>query len=193
MPTEEKVAVAEPPPLPIKHAENRIMYTIGVAGGSGAGKSTVSRKLFHSLGGDTNVSYLLHDSYYRDQSHKDFDERCRTNYDHPQALETELLLQHIKRLKQGEVVEVPTYDFAAHNRAPNAIQLVGPRPILLIEGILIFCEPELMKEMDLTVFVVSRPKQDTFPRGTTLSCTCSYCIAILFRRMQLPMFVSFVA
>ena len=148
-------AAPPPPPLPAPKGDNKILYTIGIAGGSGAGKTTVSRKVFASMGGEANVSYLLHDSYYRDQSHKEFSERCRTNYDHPQALETELLLEHIRALKAGKVVEVPTYDFTTHNRAPNAVQLVGPKPILLIEGILILCEPELVKEMDLTVFVVS--------------------------------------
>lgn len=157
MTKEHPIAPLQPPgnAAAIDEPPRSKIYTIGIAGGSGAGKSTVARKVFHALGGATNVTYLLHDSYYRDQSHKDVEERCRTNYDHPEALETELMLRHVRALKRGEVVEVPTYDFASHNRARNAVQLAGPRPILLVEGILILCEPELVKEMDLTVFVVS--------------------------------------
>jgi uridine kinase len=132
------------------------MYTIGIAGGTGAGKSTLSRKLFEALGGAKNVTYLVHDSYYKDQSHKPFEERTQTNFDHPNALETELLVQHIRDLKAGKIVEVPAYDFSTHTRIPasRAVELHGPRPILLIEGILILCHPELVDELDLKVFVV---------------------------------------
>lgn len=131
-------------------------YTIGIAGGTGAGKSTLARKLFEALGGAKNVTYLVHDSYYRDQSDKPLEERAQTNFDHPDALETELLVQHIRDLKAGKIVEVPAYDYATHTRHPasRTVELAGPRPILLVEGILILCNPELVKEMDLKVFVV---------------------------------------
>jgi uridine kinase len=121
------------------------------------GKSTLARKLFDALGGSRNVTYLVHDSYYRDQSHKSLSERAETNFDHPDALETDLLVEHIRALKRGSVVEVPTYDFKTHTRIckTKAVELHGPRPILLVEGILILCFPELVKEMDLKVFVVS--------------------------------------
>ena len=134
------------------------IYTIGIAGGSGAGKSTLASKLYDALGGAQNVTYMVHDSYYRDQSHKSMEERTRTNFDHPDALETELLVQHIRELKAGSIVQVPAYDFTTHTRLPQskAVELAGPRPILLIEGILILCHPELVQEMDLKVFVVSR-------------------------------------
>jgi uridine kinase len=132
------------------------VYTIGIAGGSGAGKSTLASQLFDALGGAENVTYLVHDSYYRDQSHKSMDERRRTNFDHPDALETELMVQHIRLLKAGRSVAVPAYDFATHTRWPEstAAVLAEPRPILLVEGILILCHPELVQEMDLKVFVV---------------------------------------
>ena len=133
------------------------IYTIGIAGGSGAGKSTLASKLYDALGGSQNVTYMVHDSYYRDQSHKSIEERTRTNFDHPDSLETELMVQHIRDLKAGNIVQVPAYDFTTHTRLPQskAIALAGPRPILLIEGILILCHPELVKEIDLKVFVVS--------------------------------------
>jgi uridine kinase len=132
------------------------MYTIGIAGGTGAGKSTLSRKLFEALGGAKNVTYLVHDSYYKDQSHKPLEERTQTNFDHPNALETDLLVQHIRDLKAGKIVQVPAYDFSTHTRIPasRSVELHGPRPILLIEGILILCHPELVQELDLKVFVV---------------------------------------
>jgi ABC-type oligopeptide transport system ATPase subunit len=132
------------------------VYTIGIAGGSGAGKSTLACQLYDALGGSQNVTYLVHDSYYRDQSHKSMDERSQTNFDHPDALETELMVHHIRLLKAGRSVAVPAYDFATHTRWPEttAAVLAEPRPILLVEGILILCHPELVKEMDLKVFVV---------------------------------------
>jgi uridine kinase len=133
------------------------VYTIGIAGGSGAGKSTLASKLFEALGGSQNVTYIVHDSYYRDQSHKTMEERTQTNFDHPDALETELMVKHIRELKAGNIVQVPAYDFTTHTRIPQAkaVVLAGPRPVLLIEGILILCHPELVQEMDLKVFVVS--------------------------------------
>lgn len=99
----------------------------------------------------------MHDSYYRDLSYKAISEREVTNFDHPDSLETELMVQHIRDLKEGKIVEVPVYDFTTHTRVcrTKSVELHGPRPILLIEGILILCNPELVKEMDLKVFVVS--------------------------------------
>jgi len=129
---------------------------VGIAGGSGAGKSTLAKKLFDALDGAQNVTYLVHDSYYRDLSDKAISEREATNFDHPDSLETELMVQHIRDLKQGKIVEVPVYDFTTHTRVcrKKSVELHGPRPILLIEGILILCT-ELVEEMDLKVFVVS--------------------------------------
>jgi pantothenate kinase len=132
-----------------------VIYTIGIAGGSGAGKSTLAKKIFESLGGADHVCYLVHDAYYKDQSDKCYEERCHTNFDHPDALETDLMLSHIQQLKNGETVPVPVYDFATHTRQPNESTLASPKPILLLEGILLLHEESLVKEMDLKVFVVS--------------------------------------
>ena len=140
------------------------VYTIGIAGGTGAGKSTLAKKLFVTLGGAANVTYLVHDSYYKDLSDQPIEDRELTNFDHPDSLETDLLVKHIRELKEGKIVEVPVYDFSTHTRVcrTKSVELHGPRPILLVEGILILCQPKLVKEMDLKVFVVS-----------TLQCTRS--------------------
>ena len=127
---------------------------IGIAGGSGAGKTTLARKLFERLGGRDHVAYLIHDAYYRDLSHMTIQERAKTNFDHPNSLETDLLVQHIQSLKQGTTVEVPTYDFSTHSRTGETFTQ-EPRDIVLVEGILIFCHPELVDELDVKVFVVS--------------------------------------
>lgn len=131
-----------------------VVYTIGIAGGSGAGKTTLAKKVFESLGGEDNVCYLVHDAYYKDQSSKAYAERCRTNFDHPDSLESDLMLEHIKALKEGRSVSVPVYDFSTHTRKANEFQQLSPKPILMLEGILLLTEPQLVREMDLKVFVV---------------------------------------
>ena len=122
--------------------------------GTGSGKSTLARNLIDQIGTD-HITYLVHDSYYKDQSHlTSIDERKVTNFDHPDALETDLMLEHIRQLKQGRTVHVPTYDFTTHTRTPNTVVTMDPRPILLVEGILILCHARLVQELDLKVFVV---------------------------------------
>jgi uridine kinase len=128
--------------------------TLAIAGGTGSGKTTLADRLFKELGGDLNVTVLNHDYYYKDISHKSIEERAKTNFDHPESLETDLLLEHIRTLKQGLPAKVPTYDFATHSRMSEETATL-PRKIILVEGILIFCHPELVKEMDIKVFVVS--------------------------------------
>jgi uridine kinase len=129
--------------------------TLAIAGGTGSGKTTLVERLFEELGGDANVTVLNHDCYYKDIAHKSLEERAQTNFDHPESLETDLLLEHIRTLKQGLPTNVPSYDFATHSRTSEGIIAVHPRKIILVEGILIFCHPELVKEMDVKVFVVS--------------------------------------
>lgn len=127
--------------------------TVGIAGGSGAGKSTLALRLFQQLGGEANVTFLTHDFYYKDISHQPFEERAKTNFDHPESLETDLLIQHIRELKQGKTVQVPTYDFATHSRTSETAAM-EPRKIILVEGILIFCHLELVNELDIKIYVV---------------------------------------
>lgn len=99
------------------------------------------------------MAYLIHDCYYKDSSHLPMEERAAINFDHPESLETDLLIQQIRKLKQGEPAEVPQYDFATHSRMAET-KLMQPKKIILVEGILIFCSPELVNELDLKVYVV---------------------------------------
>lgn len=148
---------------------------IGVAGGSGSGKTTVVRRIVDSLG-DDQVSVLEHDRYYRDRNDLRFEERASLNYDHPDALETDLLVRHVQTLKQGEAVEVPVYDFSRHARTPATMRIV-PRRALIVEGILIFADAELRALMDIKVFVdtdddtrvIRRLQRDVAERGRTMA------------------------
>lgn len=124
---------------------------IGIAGGTGSGKTTVSNAIVERVGSH-HLALLAHDSYYRDLSHLPFTERVKVNFDHPNSLETELLIQHIKQLRQGEAIEIPVYDFKTHSRTTHTVHL-EPCPIIIVEGILIFTEPELRKLFDIKVFV----------------------------------------
>ena len=144
---------------------------LGVAGGSGSGKSTVVREVTRILGSEV-VSVLRHDAYYRDQSHLEFEERVEVNYDHPDSLETELLIRHVETLLQGEAVDVPTYDFTTHTRGTDTERVV-PHPVLILDGILILADKELRELMDLKVFVdtdadvrlMRRTRRDMRKRG----------------------------
>jgi len=130
------------------------IITIGIAGGTGAGKTTLARAVYEALGGPQNVAFLSHDSYYKDITHLPIDERAQTNFDHPDSLDTELLIRHVQMLKRDESVQVPNYDFSRHART-DVVTDVEPKKIVLVEGILIFSEKELVEELDVKVFVVS--------------------------------------
>ena len=124
---------------------------IGIAGGTGSGKTTLADKLVDNFGND-EVSILLHDSYYKRHDNMTYEERSQLNYDHPDAFDTELLCEHIRKLKAGEAVEMPVYDYTIHNRSDKVVQ-VNPAPVIVLEGILIFAEKELCELMDIKVFV----------------------------------------
>lgn len=124
---------------------------IGVAGGSGSGKTTVVKHIINTIGED-NILLLQHDSYYRDLKHLPFEERTEQNFDHPSSLETELMIRHIKALNEGYQVEVPIYDFTKHIRKEET-RLAEPKKIILIDGILIFTEKELRQLMDIKLYV----------------------------------------
>jgi uridine kinase len=124
---------------------------LGIAGGTGSGKTTVSNAIVERVG-PHHLALLAHDAYYRDLSNLPITERVKINFDHPNSLETELLIQHIKQLRRGEAVEIPVYDFKTHSRTTHTIHL-EPCPIIIVEGILIFTEPELRKLFDIKVFV----------------------------------------
>jgi len=147
---------------------------IGVGGGSGSGKTTVVRHILNGIGED-NIQLLQHDSYYRDLGHLPLDERKKQNFDHPSSLETELMIRHVEALKSGYKVEIPVYDFSAHTRS-DVTETITPKEIILLDGILIFTEPELRKQMDIKLFVdtdddvrlLRRIKRDIMERGRDL-------------------------
>ncbi|KAL7575022.1 hypothetical protein ACA910_010835 [Epithemia clementina (nom. ined.)] len=149
--------------------------TVGIAGGSGAGKTTLVRRLFEALGGNENVCCLNHDSYYRDFPLRPLHEREKANYDHPDSLDTDLMVEHLKSLKAGQGCCVPVYDFTTHARRQET-EHVEARRIILVDGILLFTHPELTREMDIKVFVDAdadirlsrRLKRDTSERGRSV-------------------------
>ena len=123
---------------------------IGIAGGTGSGKSTFTNRLKEYFGDEVTVIY--HDNYYRQRDDMTYEERTKVNYDHPSALETELLIEHLKMLKEGKSVECPIYDFTQHNRS-NKTYTIHPSKIFLIEGILIFSDEQLRDLFDIKIFV----------------------------------------
>ena len=123
---------------------------IGIAGGTGSGKSTFTNRLKSYFGDEVTVIY--HDNYYRQRDDMTYEERTKVNYDHPSALETELLIEHLKMLKEGKSVECPIYDFTQHNRS-NKSYTIHPSKIFLIEGILIFSDEQLRDLFDIKIFV----------------------------------------
>ena len=124
---------------------------IGIAGGTGSGKTTLANNLGNYFGRD-EVSILRHDNYYKRHDELTYEERTRLNYDHPDALDTELLCDHIRQLKAGKPVEMPVYDYTIHNRSDQTT-LVLPTPVIILEGIMIFAEPALVDLMDFRIFV----------------------------------------
>ena len=147
---------------------------IGVAGGSGSGKTTVVRRIVESIG-DGRVVVLEHDRYYRDRNDLRLEERAALNYDHPDSLETDLLVQHVEALRDGRGVEVPRYDFARYVRQASA-EAIEPRRTIIVEGILIYTDAALRRLMDVKVFVdtdddtrfIRRLQRDIAERGRTV-------------------------
>ena len=158
----------------MRHA-GRKPIIIGVAGGTGSGKTTVSQAILDRVGRD-RIAYIQHDSYYKDRSYLPFGARAQINFDHPDALETELLVQHLKELKDGHLVEVPVYDFTTHTRVSQT-QRVKPRRVILVEGILIFADDALRDMMDVKIYVdtdadirfIRRLERDITERGRIMN------------------------
>ena len=149
-------------------------FVIGVAGGSGSGKTTVVRRIVESLGPE-QVTLLDHDRYYRDRNDLRLEERAALNYDHPDSLETDLLVHHVRALKAGSAVAVPRYDFTRHARLQEK-ETFQPRRALIVEGILVFTDSALRELMDIKVFVdtdsdtrfIRRLQRDVAERGRTM-------------------------
>lgn len=146
---------------------------IGVTGGTGSGKTTVAKKIKEHFGDD--VIYIAHDSYYRDQTKLTLEERKKTNYDHPNALETTLLIRHLKQLIKGHHIMMPVYDFTVSNRMKETVK-IDPKPVIIVEGILVFESPKLRDLFDIKIYVDTdadvrlgrRIKRDIEERGRTL-------------------------
>ena len=128
---------------------------IGIAGGSGSGKTTVMRRVVDAFG-PGQIALVDHDAYYRELSHLGPEDRARYNFDHPDALETDLMVQHLDALLAGETIAKPTYDFATHSRR-DEVETVPPRPVIVVEGILVLAEPALRERMDIKLYVDAAP------------------------------------
>ena len=150
------------------------VIVIGIAGGTGSGKSTISRKLIQRFGDD--VSVIHHDSYYKAHHDMPYEERCKLNYDHPNSFDTDLLIQAVKDLKEGKEVVCPVYDFTIHDRSEQETEIVKPASVIIVEGILIFESRELCSLMDIKIYVdtdadvriLRRITRDVRDRGRSL-------------------------
>ncbi len=173
------------------HGERGIL--IGIAGGSGSGKTLVANNIFAELGSD-RVAILCQDSYYKDLSHLPPEERSKQNFDHPDAIDTELLIRHVKALLAGETIEQPIYDFVTHTLTSET-RTIGPHSIIVLEGILIFDNPELRELMDIKVYVdtdpdirlIRRLRRDYLERGRTMESVIEQ-----YEKSVRPMHLQFV-
>jgi uridine kinase len=150
------------------------MLIIGIAGGTGCGKTTVVNQILNELP-EGEVGIISQDSYYKDTTHLSYDERIQINFDHPRSIDFDLLEQHLKELKKGNPIHQPVYSFVKHNRTGDTI-LTHPRKVMIVEGILILTNPELRKMFDIKIFVhadsderlIRRLKRDISERGRDL-------------------------
>ncbi len=158
---------------------------IGVTGGSGSGKTSVSRAIFNNFP-DHSIMMLEQDSYYKDQSELSFEERLNTNYDHPFAFDTDLLIAHIEKLMNYEAIEKPVYDYVAHTRSTATI-LQEPKEVIILEGILILEDERLRDLMDIKIYVdtdddiriIRRIKRDMEERGRTLDSVIDQYLSVV--------------
>lgn len=146
---------------------------IGIAGGSGSGKTTVSKEILNQVGPD-RIAYIPHDAYYKDMTGLPPEVKAQVNFDHPNSLETNLLISHLTSLSRGEPIDLPVYDFSIHSRTDRIVR-ISPKPVIIVEGILIFSELELRGLFDLKIFVdtdadlrfIRRLRRDVGERGRT--------------------------
>lgn len=166
---------------------------IGIAGGSGSGKTTVVKRIIEGLDA-SSITLIEHDAYYKDLSHLSREERLKINFDHPDALETDLLLEHLKRLLAGQSVDIPTYDYNLHKRLPGT-RYAEARPVIILDGILVLAEPALAALMDIKIFVdadgdvrlLRRIKRDIEHRGRSIES-----ILDQYEQTVRPMYLQFV-
>ena len=149
------------------------ILVIGIAGGSGSGKTTLVKNLMESFSG--NITVLSHDNYYKRLDEMTYEQRCLVNYDEPAAFETELMVQQLEQLRNGQTIACPVYDFTVHNRSDQVTQ-IKPERVILVEGILIFADERLRQLMDIRIFVdtdadiriLRRLKRDVNKRGRSI-------------------------
>ncbi len=166
---------------------------IGICGGTGSGKTTIARKIVEAVGAP-NVVLIEQDSYYRNLADMPLDERHQANFDHPDSIDSDMLVNHLRRLKQNLAVEMPLYDFKTHTRS-DRIEIIEPRPVVIVEGILIFAETRVLDLLDVRVYVdtpddirfIRRLQRDIAERGRTTESV----IAQYFRSVR-PMHEEFV-
>jgi len=166
---------------------------IGIAGGSGSGKTTLANSILEAIGED-KIALLPHDAYYRDQRNKSLEERRLVNYDHPDSLETDLMIKHIQTLTREEAIDLPVYDFKQQTRVAETVR-IQPKPIILVEGILIFVEPKLRNLFSMKLFVdtdqdicfIRRLLRDVTERGRTVESVIDQ-----YLRTVRPSFIEFV-
>lgn len=166
---------------------------IGIAGGTGSGKTTIARQIEQALPGGT-CAMLDHDAYYRDLAHLPFEQRAETNFDHPDALENELLARHLELLRAGEAIDKPVYDFSTHTRSNEVVRIV-PSPVVILEGILVLADPALRRQLDVKLFVdtdsdvrlMRRIRRDMSERGRTFDE-----VRAQYYRTVRPMHIAFV-
>jgi uridine kinase len=166
---------------------------IGIAGGSGSGKTTVANVILERVGAD-RIAYLPHDAYYRDLSHLPYARRVEINFDHPDSLESELMTRHIELLKEWQPIDLPIYDFTTHSRTTQSIR-IEPQRVILVEGILIFSERTLRELFDVKIFVdtdsdlrfIRRLQRDISERGRTTESVIKQ-----YLRTVRPMHLEFV-
>jgi len=147
---------------------------IGIAGGTGSGKTTVANEILNRVGAQI-ISYIPHDAYYKDLSDLPSNQRAAINFDHPNSLDTDLMTEQIKTLKSGVAIQLPIYDFTKHSRTEETLH-IPPNPIILVEGILIFTDPTLRQLFDIKIFVdtdsdvrlIRRIRRDITERGRTI-------------------------
>lgn len=152
---------------------------IGIAGGSGSGKTTLALRLKERFGED-EVRLISHDSYYKRHDELPYEQRCKLNYDHPDAFDNDLIVRHLRTLKAGQAIDCPVYDYTIHNRS-DRVQHIEPAPVLIVEGILPFAEPELCALFDYKIFVdtdaderiLRRILRDVKERGRSLDSVIS--------------------
>jgi uridine kinase len=146
---------------------------IGICGGTGSGKTTIARRIFEAVGAE-HVILLEQDSYYRNLADMPLDARHKANFDHPDSIDSEMLMNHLKRLKSGLPIDMPVYDFKSHTRSER-VEHLEPKPVVMVEGILIFSEPRILNLLDIKVFVdtpddvrfIRRLRRDIAERGRT--------------------------